>query len=198
MKKVIIAMLIVLMVPACIFAGRGLFDLTVGATAESTYDIQKVQDAINNDGEFKFSTADIGFGADVEAKLAFVAVDARGVYAPAQKTISGIVSANLAFDIFFIRVKAGLGYEYNYNFDTKEIYFGTGKNVTSDFADYQNAAFDACVGVDFLIGGLTIGAHASLPTSVTIAQNNWADLIPTIKDNWQYAKLGVTVGIALL
>ena len=105
MKKLIIAMLIVLLVPACIFAGRGLFDITVGATAETTYKVDDVKKAIEGEEEFKFSMDNVGIGADAEVKLAFLAVDARGVYAPANKTISGIVSGNLALDIFFIRIK---------------------------------------------------------------------------------------------
>ncbi len=197
MKKVIIAMLIVLMVPACIFAGRGMFDFTIGATAETTYKVEDVKDAINGE-DFEFSMEDIGFGAMTEVKLAFLSVDARGVYAPAQKTISGVVSGNLALDILFVRVKAGLGYEYSYDFDSKEFFFGNGSGVTSNFADFRSAQFDANVGVDILLGDLTIGAHASLPTEVSIEGNNWADLFTSIKDNWQYAKLGVSVGIALL
>ncbi len=198
MKKVIVALLIAMIIPASVFAARGMFDLTVGVTAESTYDVQKVQDAINNGTDFEFSMDDLGFGADIEAKVAFLAVDARGVYAPAQKTISGIVSANLALDIFFVRVKAGLGYEYNYNLESQKLYFGTGTDITDDFNQFKTAAFDACLGVDVLLGNLTIGAHASLPTGVTVDKNNWGDLVSTIQDNWQYAKLGVTVGIALI
>jgi hypothetical protein len=198
MKKVIIAMLIVLMVPACIFAGRGLLDITVGATAETTYKVDDVKKAIEGEEEFKFSMDNVGIGADAEVKLAFLAVDARGVYAPANKTISGIVSGNLALDIFFIRIKAGLGYEYSYDFDSKEIWYGAGNGVTNDFKNFKSAAFDACLGVDFLLGNLTIGAHASLPTAVTIEENNWADLVSSIQENWQFAKLGVSVGFALL
>ena len=100
MKKVIIAMLIALVIPCCIFAGRGLFDLTLGAVAQSSYDIEDVKS-----GELKnFDIKNLAFGADVEAKLSVLAIDAKGLYDNANKGLSGIVSANLALDIFFVRV----------------------------------------------------------------------------------------------
>ncbi|MBR2282436.1 MAG: hypothetical protein IJ863_07445 [Spirochaetales bacterium] len=198
MKKVIIAMLIVLMVPACIFAGRGLLDFTIGATAETTYKVEDVQKAISGEEEFKFSMENVGFGAETELKLAFLALNGKAVFAPAQKTVSGVVSGNLALDILFIRIKAGLGYEYSYDFESKEMKYGNGAGCVSSFDEFKKAQFDACLGVDFLLGDLTIGAHASLPTSVSIEQNNWSELVSSIQDNWQYAKLGVSVGYSLL
>ncbi len=198
MKKVIIALLIVLMVPASIFAGRGLFDLTVGATVETAYDPAYIESVIKGDEEFEFSMEDLAFGADLEAKLAFVSVDARGVFSPSDKAVSGVVSANLALDIFFVRVKAGLGYEYNYNFASKEFYFGNGNGKSTTFGDFKEAAFDITAGVDLLFGPVTVGVHAALPTGVSIGQGNWDQLIPSIRDGWKYSRLGVTLGFALL
>ena len=43
MKKVIIALVIAMIIPCCIFAGRGMFDLTIGAAAQTSYDIEDVQ-----------------------------------------------------------------------------------------------------------------------------------------------------------
>ncbi len=200
MKKLFITMLVVLIVPACVFAARGMVDLTVSGVAESTYDIETVKEAIEGDGEFNFSVDNLGFGVGTELKVAFAALDARAIYSPAQKTISGTVSANIALDIFFVRVKAGLGCEYNYNFDTKYFGFGNANGVAdaSNGYDFKKAALDACVGVDVLLGKLTVGAHASLPTAVTIEKENWVKLIDTISDNWQFAKLGVSVGYSFL
>ncbi len=198
MKKVIIAMLIVLMVPACIFAGRGLFDLTLGVAAETAYDPAYIEKVIDGEEEFEFKMEDLAFGADVEAKIAFVAVDARGVFKAADKSISGTASANLALDIFFVRVKAGLGYQYTYNFSDNTIKFGNGNGSVTSFSDFKSAAFDVTAGVDLLLGPLTVGVHASLPTAVNIEENNWNDLIPSIKDGWKTSRLGVSVGFALL
>ncbi|MBR0521344.1 MAG: hypothetical protein IJJ95_08435, partial [Spirochaetales bacterium] len=147
MKKIIIALLIALIIPACVFAGRGLIDLTLGVTASSSYDIDDVKEGALK--EFKFEA--LRFGADAELKLAFVALDAKGFYDSANKGLSGLFSANLAVDIFFVRVKAGLGYEYAYNFETKSFYFGNGNEYATEFADFKDAAFDINVGVDVLL-----------------------------------------------
>ena len=194
MKKVIIALLIALIIPCCVFAGRGMFDLTLGAAAQTSYDIEDVQA-----GELKNFTLDgVAFGADVEAKLAILSIDAKGMYDTANKGINGIASANLALDIFFVRVKAGLGYEYTYNFETKNFYFGNGNGYATEFAGYKDACFDVNVGVDVLLGPITVGAYATLPTETSIANGKWTELFGTSFSNWNQAKLGVTVGFALL
>ena len=194
MKKFIIAMLIALVIPACIFAGRGLFDLTIGAAASTTYTPKMIQE-----GELKnFTFGDITWGADVELKLAFVAVDGKVMYAPADKAIYGNLSANLALDIFFLRVKAGLGYQYQYNFDTKAMSYGNANGAVTSFDAFKDACFDINVGLDFLLGNLTVGAYATLPTETSISNGNWEGLVGNIKENWSKAKLGMTIGIALL
>jgi hypothetical protein len=193
MKKVIIAMLIALVIPCCIFAGRGLFDLTLGAVAQSSYDIEDVKS-----GELKnFDIKNLAFGADVEAKLSILAIDAKGLYDNANKGLSGIVSANLALDIFFVRVKAGLGYEYAYNFETKAFYFGNGNEYATEFANFKDAAFDINVGVDVLLGPITVGAYATLPTETSISNGRWDKFFGAFS-NWEQAKLGLTVGFAVL
>ena len=195
MKKIIIALLIALIIPACVFAGRGLFDLTLGVTASSTYDIDDVKDGALKE----FTMEALRFGADTELKLAFVDVDGKLFYDSANKGISGIVSANLAVDIFFVRIKTGLGYAYTYNLDTKDFYFGNGIDggYATDISQFEKANFDVNVGVDVLLGPLTIGTYATLPTTCSIEKGNWGDLIKALGDNWASAKLGVTVGFAL-
>ena len=75
MKKVIIALVIAMIIPCCVFAGRGMFDLTVGVAAQSQYNIEKVQKAIENEEELEgFSIDGLAFGADVEAKLSILAI----------------------------------------------------------------------------------------------------------------------------
>lgn len=194
MKKVIIALLIALIIPCCVFAGRGLFDFTLGVAAQSDYDVEKVKE----EGMKDFSIDQLSFGADVEMKLAFVAIDGKVMYAPEIKTIGGTVSANLALDIFFLRVKAGLGYQYQYNFETKEMAYGNANGAVSAFSDFKDACFDLNMGVDILLGNLTVGAYATLPTETSITNGDWNGLFGNIKENWSKAKLGMTIGIALL
>ena len=192
MKKVAIALLIAVIVPCCIFASRGMFDFTVGVAASSDYKVTEAREIVD-----KFSIDKISFGADVEMKLAFLALDGKVMYQPENKTIGGITSANLALDLFFVRIKAGLGYEYQYNFDGGDLVFGNVNGYATEIKDFKNACFDLNAGVDFLIGSLTVGAYATLPSETSIAKGNWGDLFQCVKDGWKNAKLGMTVGIAL-
>ena len=196
MKRFAIALLIAVVLPACLFAeNRGIFDFTVGATASTSYSIDDIQT-----GEIKKFTIDaVRFGADVETKIAFISVDGKIFYDQANKGISGLVSANIAADIFFVRIKAGLGYQYIYNFESKTFYFGNALNggYATKFADFKKANFDVNVGVDFLLGPVTVGAYATLPTETSIENGKWKELFSAIGQNWKYAKLGATVGFAL-
>ncbi|MFC2821485.1 MAG: hypothetical protein ACTTJW_01475 [Sphaerochaeta sp.] len=192
MKRVIIIALIALIVPACLFAGRGLVDLTIGATASTTYTIKDIQDGKLAD--FKFEN--LTFGADAELKMAFVAIDTRAIYVPETKSVYGMVSANLAVDIIIARLKAGLGYRYNYNIDKDILTYGV--NGVSKVDGFKDAYFDINVGLDFLLGNLTIGAYATLPTSTSIKNGDWSGLYTKISDHWSNALLGITVGIDLI
>ncbi len=193
MKKVAIALLIAVIVPCCIFASRGMFDFTVGVAASSDYRISEVE-VVSRDS---FSIDRVSFGADVEMKLAFLALDGKVMYQPEDKTIGGIASANLALDLFFVRIKAGLGYEYQYDFNSGALAFGNVNKTVTEVKDFKDACFDLNAGVDFLIGSLTVGAYATLPSETSIAKGNWGDLFQCVKDGWKNAKLGMTVGIAL-
>ena len=192
MKKIAIALLIAVIVPCCIFASRGMFDFTVGVAASSDYKVTEAREIVD-----KFSIDKISFGGDVEMKLAFLAIDGKVMYQPENKTIGGIASANLALDLFFLRIKAGLGYEYQYDFNNSALSFGNVNGLVSEFGQFKDACFDLNAGIDFLIGSLTVGAFATLPSETSIAKGNWGDLFQCVKDGWKDAKLGMTVGIAL-
>lgn len=201
MKKIIIALLIAMIIPSAVFASRGLFDLTVGAVASSSYTIGNIVDVANGTNSFeslKLGVDKFAFGADVEAKVAFLAVDAKIMATDNFKTLCGSVSADLALDILFVRAKAGVSYNYKYDLEHNRLVYGNGENIAKTFEDYQKAAFDVNVGVDVLLGNLTIGAFASLPSATTIENQKWGELISSATDNWDKAKVGMTVGIALL
>lgn len=192
MKKIAIALLIAVIVPCCIFASRGMFDFTVGVAASSDYKVDEARQIVDS-----FSIDKISFGGDVEMKLAFLAIDGKVMYQPENKTIGGIASANLALDLFFLRIKAGLGYEYQYDFNNNALAFGNVNGSVTEFSQFKDACFDLNAGVDFLIGSLTVGAYATLPSETSITKANWGDLFQCVKDGWKNARLGMTVGIAL-
>lgn len=199
MKKGLIILVFAIIVPACVFAGNGIFGLSVGATA--AYQKAGAVESMA-DGSFDFkdlSIDDFKFGADVDVKVLFLDVNGKAFVAKNDKgdtLLNGIVSANLALDIAIVRLKAGLGYQYTYNTKTQEIIYGSTANVR-DFEDFKDANFDVYVGVDVMLGDLSIGAYATLPTETSIGKGNWGDLFSTVKDNWKAAQIGVGVGYSI-
>lgn len=194
MKK-ILTFLVLVLIPVCLFAGN-FAGLNIGVTG--AYQKAALGEATEGKIDVKgVKWEDFKYGADVDLKLAFIDVNAKGFFArntDGDLVINGIASANLAVDIFFARVKAGLGYQYSY--DTKANTIAFGRNADC-FEDYENACFDIYTGVDFLLGPVVIGAYATLPTGVSIGANNWTEIISTISDNWKSAQIGLSVGLSV-
>lgn len=194
MKKILTILVLAAVIPACIFAGD-LLGLTVGATA--AYQKAPVGE-VNKQVIEDLQLEDFKFGADVDVKIFILDVNAKGFVSKNtddQILLSGIVSANLAVDLSFIRLKAGLGYQYSYNTETEAIAYGRNAN---DFDEFKKACFDIYTGVDVTLGHVVIGAYATLPTGVSIEENNWEDILTTIEDNWKSAQIGLSVGFAIL
>lgn len=200
MKKVLIVLVLAIAIPACVFAGSGVFGLSLGATA-AYQKAGAIEEISEGDFDIKdLSIEDFKFGVDMDVKVLFLDLDTKAFIAKnesGETLVNGIVSANLAIDIAIVRLRAGLGYQYNYNFATKEILYGSTARVT-DFANFKDANFDIHVGVDFLLGKFTIGAYATLPTDTSIGKGNWSDLFPTIEQNWKAAQIGIGVGFSLI
>lgn len=201
MKKVIIALLIALIVPACVFASRGLLDLTLGATAGYNQNIAAIGDgslSTLTSENFKDSFV---FGADVELKVWIADIDAKAFYAKVddKSVLSGIASANIGFDILsLVRIKAGLGYNYTYNITDKIISFGNVNGGATKFENFKDACFDIHVGADVLLGPVTVGVYGTLPTATSVENGDWGGVFSTAFDSWKNANVGVTVGFALL
>lgn len=200
MKKGFIILVMAIVIPACVFAGNGIIGLTIGATA--AYQKAGAVESIES-GEFlkELSIDDFKFGADVDVKVLFLDVNGKAFVAKngsGDTLINGIVSANLALDIAIVRLKAGLGYQYTFNTQTKDIVYGSANGGVKSFDDFKNANFDIHVGADVMLGDLTIGAYATLPTETSIGKGNWGDLFSTVADNWKAAQIGVGVGFSLI
>lgn len=200
MKKGLIILVLAIVIPACVFAGNGIIGLTVGATA--AYQKAGAVESIESGEILKdLSIDDFKFGADVDVKVLFLDVNGKAFVAKngnGDTLINGIVSANLALDIAIVRLKAGLGYQYTFNTQTKDIVYGSANGGVKSFDDFKNANFDIHVGADVMLGDLTIGAYATLPTETSIGKGNWGDLFSTVADNWKAAQIGVGIGFSLI
>ncbi len=194
MKKVLTILVLAALIPACVFASS-LFGFSAGITA--AYQKADVGAATAGDIDVKgVKWEDFKYGIDTDLKIAFIDVNAKSFIAKTEadeSVLNGIISANVAVDLAFVRVKAGLGYQYAYNMAAKTFSFGNGTSVDS-FENFKAAQFDIYTGVDVKLGSVIIGVYATLPTSVSIEKNNWNELIPTIQDNWQKAQFGLSFG----
>ncbi len=195
MKKVLTILVLAALIPACLFASN-LFGFTVGATA--AYQKASLGDVTEGFDVSTLKLEDFKFGADVDLRLLFLDVNGKGFYAKNaadQVCLNGIVSANLSINILVVGVKAGLGYQYAYNTVTKE--FEIGREAKS-FDQFKDACFDIYAGLDVKLGKVVVGAYATLPTGVSIAKNNWTELLSTVQENWKSAQFGLSVGFAIL
>lgn len=194
MKK-ILTVLVLVLIPVCIFAGE-FVGFNIGVTG--AYQKAALGEATEGKIDVKgIKWEDFKYGADLDFRLAFLDVNAKGFFArntDGDLVINGIASANLTADIFFIRIKAGLGYQYSFDTKSNAIVFGHNAN---SFEDYENACFDIYTGVDLLLGPVVVGAYATLPTGVSIGANNWEDIISTVSDNWKSAQIGLSVGFSV-
>jgi len=202
MKKVVLILVLAMAIPACIFAGDSIFGLSAGVVA--AYQKAGAVDALAEgdlDAFKDISPDDFKFGADVDVKVLFLDVNGKAFLAKDEDSntiINGITSVNLAIDIAIVRLKAGLGYEFTYNPDSSTFSFGNGASGVDSFESFEDACLDVHVGVDVMLGGVIVGVYATLPTSVSIGQGNWTDLISTVQDNWKAAQFGLGVRFALL
>ena len=192
MKRIFILMLIAVIVPACVFAeSRGFFDFTVGVTAQSSYDIKDIEQG----GLKDFSLDKLAFGADVETKISIAAADVKVLYDKPNKGVFGMVSANISIDLLsMLRVKAGIGYQYGYNFENKTFYIGNPNGYVTEFASFKDACMDVNAGVDLMLGRITLGLYATLPTTTSISNGNWAGIPKAVVESWKIAKVGCWIG----
>ena len=183
MKKFLIIALILIMIPAAIFA-KG-FSFGLGATASTGATINGVIE--NKIDDLKFEN--FVYGGYANVKLFFVSANATlfpkfdnkdAVY------FAGDLSANFAIDLVVFRVQAGLSINY----------FGA-----TDFSDWtfsfeteniKDAPVSLRGEVDLMLGELSVGVWGLLPTTATL--NTLTDIFE-VKDRWKDATLGLSLGV---
>jgi hypothetical protein len=118
MKKILLV-LVVLLLPAALFAEVG-----VGGVALYNSPLLVGQEISTPDWNVnKFS-----FGPDLRFKWSILQLEALGLFSYGDfSSIDTYIDAGLAFDILFLRLSAGGGLSLNYNFEDKS--WGQGFNV---------------------------------------------------------------------
>lgn len=193
MKKAILTILTIFLITTSVFASS--IGITLGVT--SAYQKARLGEVKTvNVEELKWE--DFKYGADLSVKLLILELNTKSFIAKdtdSNTLLNGIISANVAIDIAFVRAKAGLGYQYTYDTISKEYLFGRGVN---NYADFKNAEFDIYTGADIRFGNIVFGIYGTLPTSVSIEKNNWNEIVSTISDNWEDAQVGISLGVDLI
>lgn len=226
MKKALVVLMVAIMIPAAVFASRGLFDLTLGAVAQygkglgSLIDDIKAKDTTNLTNIKNYQ-----FGPELRIRLAIVELDVGALINSNGATTgkfyekmdySGYGNVGLSFDLFFVRIglTAGLDFAYlpqapagmQFIVGPSTINDSTRKELVASMsggaADLKNWAMTAPLNiratVDFLLGdNVTLGVYGSLPTNISIAT---ISNMEQWKDAYEGAKTGwdkTTIGLFL-
>lgn len=182
MKKFLVIVLVLALIPAAIFA-KG-FSFGLGATASTGATISSVLE-----GE-QVDTSLFNYGAYANIKLFMLSANATlfPVFNQGSDVVhfAGDLAANVAVDIAILRVQAGLSVNYfgATDFNNWEFAFET--------EDILDAPLNLRAEVDVLLGDLNIGIWGILPTAATL--RDFTKVVDGIEDKWQDASLGLAVG----
>ena len=197
MKKTMLVLIIaMLLVPAGLFAG--IFDLSIGATAQYNGSL------VIEEMEWQEGMADINnyeFGPDLRIRLLFAEVGLAGLYSPLASgghKISGILTGGLSLDLLgLLRVGLGMGprmaIEFDEDFGNPQIRDGGGNLVEGNFEDaFMNAPMTYRATVDLKLGRILLGMNYIINSNgFTFAQENYDKLLPDFTQ-------GGTVGVSAL
>lgn len=198
MKRIIILLLTVFVIPVCVFAQtRGFYDFTIGVTAQSSYNLKDVKNGELSD----FSFDKVAFGAEVETKVSIFSLNTKVLYDRPNGGISGMICGHISIDLLnflsMLRVKAGLGYEYGFNIHDGSYYIGNSNGRVTGISAFKDACLDVNAGIDVMLGSLTLGINATIPTKTSLANGQWRSIPRAVLDGWKLAKLGLSMGYCL-
>ncbi|MGI6466716.1 MAG: hypothetical protein ACOXZZ_03885 [Sphaerochaetaceae bacterium] len=192
-KRLSILLILLLIVSTGLFAG--IFNLSVGATAQFKIPAKGV-DAT----EFMGDIENWAFGPDVRLRLLFAEVGVTGLYSPREgggHILSGLVTGGVSFDVLgMLRVGLGMGPRVAASFDKD---FGNatimvdGAPEGSDFGKaFMNAPMTYRATVDFKLSKFLIGLNYTIDSDgFTFENAEVGSLLPNFKDN--PGKIGVSL-----
>lgn len=202
-KRLLVALLVLAMVPAALFAG--FFDFGIGATAQFVPSFNPYETA-----EFDWAQLanieNYGFGADIRTRIMFAELDIAGLYS--QETvdsttyhgISGLITGGISLDLLgLVRVGLGMGPRVYALIDDQgnaSIYGDNGElTATTDFEDaFMNAPMTYRATVDLKLGNLMVGVNYTVDSDgFTFANMDTTKLAP----QFDYGKLGASVTFIL-
>lgn len=200
MKKTIMIVLVVLLVaPMGLFAG--IFDFSIGATAQYTEAFNATEEVELSDG-----MADIEnyvFGADIRTRLLFAEVGLMGLYSEAENgfNLDGVLTGGLSLDLLgLVRVGLGMGPRLSANFqdDGTIVVYGPDGPLTeeTDFeAAFMNAPMTYRATVDLKLGSILLGLNYTVDSNGFTFSN--PEAVDNLNPNWEQGRIGASVLLTL-
>ena len=201
MKKTIMIVLVVLLVaPMGLFAG--IFDFSIGATAQYT-------EAFNATEEVELSEgmADIEnyvFGADIRTRLLFAEIGLMGLYSEAGNgfNLDGVLTGGLSLDLLgLVRVGVGMGPRLSANFqeDGTVVVYGPDGGPLGEDTDFEAAFMNAPMTyratVDLKLGKILLGLNYTVDSNGF--NFNEPEAVDKLNPNWEQGRIGASVLLTL-
>lgn len=188
MKK-LLAIILCVFCAMSLFAGA--FEIDLGIIGQYNNTLKEALESSNDFKDFELDINDFNFGAVVDVKLTIIDANATALVTKVDDMVilNGLLSGNVSFDIFFVRVGVGLG--VNYLYDAKNGFRFVG-------GDFLNANLSVRAEVDALLGNLRVGLYGYVPTLYTlsnITSFKYSDV--DLQNFWKAAVVGVSLKASL-
>jgi hypothetical protein len=200
MKKTIMIVLVVLLVaPMGLFAG--IFDFSIGATAQYTEAFNATEEVELADGMAEIEN--YVFGADIRTRLLFAEVGLMGLYSEAENgfNLDGVLTGGLSLDLLgLVRVGLGMGPRLSANFqdDGTIVVYGPDGPLTeeTDFeAAFMNAPMTYRATVDLKLGSILLGLNYTVDSNGFTFSN--PEAVDNLNPNWEQGRIGASVLLTL-
>jgi len=201
MKKVLITLtIIMLLVPAAAFAG--IFDFSVGATAQ-----YKIPYDVSGEITFEDGMADpknYTFGADIRTRVLFAEVGVMAMYDQIEidedntvDTLTGLVTGGLSLDLLgLVRVGLGLGPRVSAEFGDEAVVFYDAEGNELLAENYGEALMQSNLTwratADLKLGNILVGLNYTIDSNgFTIDNSDFTKLLPG-ESQWNSGRIGVS------
>jgi hypothetical protein len=197
-KTILILTMVLLLVPAGLFAG--VFDLSLGVTAQNKMGYDATSGEFDED--MFTDVENYAFGGDIRMRLLFAEVGIMGLYsqtAAEETRIDGILTGGLSLDLLgLVRVGLGMGPRMTVVEETGgwKVY-GPDNTAIDEDTDFESALMNAPMTyratVDLKLGKILLGLNYTVDSNgFTFDEPNPVNLMPD-DAAWGNGRIGASV-----
>jgi len=202
MKKTIMIVLVVLLVaPMGLFAG--IFDFSIGATAQYTEAFNATEDIEPSEGMANIEN--YVFGADIRTRLLFAEIGLMGLYQELETDgfmLDGVLTGGLSLDLLgLVRVGLGMGPRLSAHFkeDGSVVVYDTAGDPLGEDTDFEAAFMNAPMTyratVDLKLGKILLGLNYTVDSNGFTFSN--PEAVDKLNPNWEQGRIGASVLLTL-